>query len=84
MKRNFFKLVLLSVIFVPNLAFGMYDFCESPADIRTEYWKDIPDYHPDNDNIKFEDMKNEHPAFPVRFRKSKKKAPTSKSEDSLK
>ena len=77
------KLVLLfTVVLLSGLScYAMYDFCESPSDyytfpqaydVRTEYWKDIPDYHPNNDNIKFEDMKNEHPTFPIKFKKKQK------------
>lgn len=59
-------LTLSLILLVSGKGYCMYDFCESPADynmcpdafnIRTEYWKDIPNYHPD-DNIKFKDMKN--------------------------
>ena len=77
-------LFLIGFIFLSSGAvFAMYDFCESPtdynmlpqaSDIRTEYWKDIPDYHPDNDNIKFEKMENNHPTFPIKF-KFKRKYP---------
>ncbi|MCR5265952.1 MAG: hypothetical protein K6E29_05090 [Cyanobacteria bacterium RUI128] len=74
--KNF---ILLSVmIFFAGSALAFYDFCESPADyntcpqaydVRTEYWKDIPNYHPDD--IKYEDMKNEHPIAPFWSKKSK-------------
>ena len=58
-------------------AWAFYDFCESPADyntfpqaydVRTEYWKDIPKYKPDN--IEYKNMKNKNPISP--FHKKKK------------
>ena len=73
-------IILCLILSFPLASFGMYDFCESPSDydmcpnaydIRTEYWKDIPDYHPDD--IKYEDMKNQNPTFPLKFRNKKQK-----------
>ncbi len=64
----------------------MYDFCESPADynmcpdafnFRTEYWKDIPNYKPDD--IKFGDMKNQQQTKP-KYIKDKK---TNNSEEKI-
>lgn len=77
MKR--FLLSIITAFFIcSSVTFGMYDFCESPADynmaphaydVRTEYWKDIPDYHSEKDNVKFENMENNHPTFPLKFKK---------------
>ena len=62
------KLVLLSLcILLGGGAFAFYDFCESPQDYNTckesfdfitEYWTDIPNYHPEN--IKYQDNSNKH------------------------
>ena len=78
------KVLLLFVLLSGASVYAMYDFCESPSDyntfpqaydVRTEYWKDIPDYHPEN--IKFENMKNEHPTFPIKFKKKNSKSDNS-------
>ena len=74
--KNFITLLVL--IFSGCSAWAFYDFCESPADyntfpaaydVRTEYWKDIPDYHPEN--IKYEDMENKHQTLPFWSKKSR-------------
>ncbi len=76
MKKKFIILILF--LSIPAICYGMYDFCESPSDyytcpaaydVRTEYWKDIPNYHPDD--IKYENMQNENPTFPLKFKKKK-------------
>ena len=75
------KKLFLAFLFtgMATSAWGFYDFCESPADyntfpqaydVRTEYWKDIPEYQPED--IKFKDIKNEHPTFPLKFKKTNK------------
>ena len=77
------KFVLVAVLLLSgSISHAMYDFCESPSDyntfpqaydVRTEYWKDIPEYQPNN--IKFENMENEHPVFPAIFKKKTKNLP---------
>ena len=76
------KLLLLSVIiFTANISYGMYDFCESPADyntfpqaydVRTEYWKNIPNYNSEDD-IKFGNMENKNPTNSFNLKKPTKK-----------
>ena len=82
--------LLLFLLSSASSAFAFYDFCESPADyntfpqaydVRTEYWKDIPGYNPED--IKYEDMDNKHPIAPFWSKKSakdKKKQPTENSK----
>lgn len=80
-------IMLIFAMTVGVKAFAMYDFCESPADyntfpqaydVRTEYWTDIPNHHPDN--IKFENMKNKNPIFPINIKKQKKTSDKTYSE----
>ena len=77
----FMKNILLIgfFMFVGTSAFAFYDFCESPADyntfpqaydVRTEYWKDIPNYEPED--IKYKNMENENPIFPIKFKKKQR------------
>ena len=70
-------ITLLCVLF-STTAYGFYDFCESPADyntfpqaydVRTEYWKDIPKYEPDD--IKYDNLQNKHPLFPQKKKNTK-------------
>ncbi len=76
------KKILLSLICIQlsGCAWAFYDFCESPSDyntfpaaydFRTEYWTDIPKYG--TDKIEYKDMKNEHPVFPIKFKKKTEK-----------
>ena len=83
--KKFVLFLSLIGLSLSSTAFAIYDFCESPADyntfpqaydVRTEYWKDIPNYNADN--IKFENMKNENPVFP--FNKKKQKQDRQKNE----
>ena len=78
MRKSIFLIVIL---FCCSSAYAFYDFCETPADyntfpqaydVRTEYWKNIPNYS--SDDIKYEDIKNEHPIFPFKFMKKQTKS----------
>ena len=63
---------------------AMYDFCESPSDynifpaaydVRTEYWRDIPNYH--KDDIKYENIEPDSKQFFKLRKKPKKEKGTS-------
>ena len=80
--------LILFLLSSAGSAMAFYDFCESPADyntfpqaydVRTEYWKDIPDYHPDD--IKYKDVKNEHPTSPFWVKKSKNQTKKTPAEN---
>ncbi|MCD8378500.1 MAG: hypothetical protein LUB59_06910 [Candidatus Gastranaerophilales bacterium] len=65
MKKLF---TILSFILLGGCSYAFYDFCETPQDyntfpasydFRTEYWKDIPQYHNNEKNkIKYKNIKN--------------------------
>ncbi len=79
-------ILLLSIIFIGTSAFAFYDFCESPQDyntfppaydFKTEYWKDIPKYQPDD--IKYKNYDKNNPVH----RTFLKKAPDNKKNYSI-
>ncbi|MBO6273263.1 hypothetical protein J6O48_10865 [bacterium] len=64
------KIIILSFcLFMGLSAYAMYDFCESPQDyntfkdaydVKTEYWKEIPNYHPDDIEVKDNNKPSSH------------------------
>ena len=82
------KLAVFILLFcVGGNAWAFYDFCESPADyntfpqaydVRTEYWKDIPNHNPEN--IKYKNIKNKNSVSPF-LRKNKQNNDKNNLED---